>query len=76
VVVVEQSQFTPDHIKPFSIALVDWEDAGWYPEYWEYFSAFANFRWDDDWCARVEDFITAWPAETSIMMMIYADLWL
>lgn len=76
VVVVEQSQFTPDHIKPFRIALVDWEDAGWYPEYWEYFSAFASFRWDDDWCDRVEDFITACPAETSIMMMIYADLWL
>jgi hypothetical protein len=38
--------------KEFRVSLVDWESAGWYPVYWEYFVAFLSFTWNDDWCTR------------------------
>lgn len=56
------------------IALVDWEDSGWYPEYWDYFVAYTSFQWDDDWCQRIEEFLPAWPKETAMMKMMYSDL--
>ena len=63
--------------REFEVSLVDWEDAGWYPEYWEYFVAFTGFGlWDNDWCQQIEKVITAWPKETAIMMMIYRELFL
>ncbi|KAI9722443.1 MAG: hypothetical protein M1828_004810 [Chrysothrix sp. TS-e1954] len=58
----------------FTVALVDWEDAGWYPEYWEYFSAFEALHWDDDWCDMIEEIIDSWPAATGIMHMIYKEI--
>ncbi|KAL2815991.1 hypothetical protein BJX63DRAFT_430584 [Aspergillus granulosus] len=30
-------------------ALLDWEDAGWYPEYWEYIKAFSHWKPIPDW---------------------------
>jgi hypothetical protein len=32
------------------LALLDWENAGWYPDYWEY-ANLAKFSGDDDWKA-------------------------
>ena len=61
----------PGRFDPY---IIDWEDAGWYPEYWEYFAAFAGFRWEHDWCKRFTEFVTAWPAEAVMMKMIYTDL--
>lgn len=65
-----------DQEKPrsFDVFLVDWEEAGWYPEYWEYFSAFIGLSWNDDWGDRVEEFIPAWPAEAAWMRMVHQDL--
>lgn len=58
----------------WTVALVDWEAAGWYPTYWEYFSAFEALDWDGDWCDKIEDIIETWPAETSIMHMIFKEI--
>ena len=33
----------------FKVTVLDWENAGWYPEYWEYACAFWSTIWDDDW---------------------------
>lgn len=30
------------------VAVVDWEDGGWYPEYWEYVKFFQRSA-DNDW---------------------------
>ncbi|KAF4633569.1 hypothetical protein G7Y89_g4551 [Cudoniella acicularis] len=60
----------------FGVSLVDWESAGWYPVYWEYFAAFIAFKWNDDWCSRMVGIIDAWPAEAVMMKMIHQDLWL
>jgi thiamine kinase-like enzyme len=62
--------------KEFHVSLVDWESAGWYPVYWEYFAAFLSLKWNDDWCSKVEKIIDAWPAEAIMMKMIHQDLWL
>ena len=31
------------------VAIIDWECAGWYPEYWEYLKAFHNVDMASDW---------------------------
>lgn len=34
----------------FEVTIVDWAETGWYPNYWEYGTAFcAVGRWDGDW---------------------------
>nr|POE94582.1 hypothetical protein CFP56_16821 [Quercus suber] len=59
----------------FEIALVDWEYAGWYPDYWEYFMMFTIFQWDQDWSQKAADFMDPWPVECAMMKMLYTDLW-
>lgn len=58
----------------FKLMIIDWEDAGWYPAYWEFFVTFTSLRWDDDWASRIQDFLVPWPAETAALSMIYHDL--
>ena len=74
IIVAEKDGRQQNRSRKFELALVDWEDAGRYPEYWEYFAAFAGFRWNDDWCERFGHFIPAWPAEAVMVKMIYSDL--
>ncbi|KAL3427485.1 hypothetical protein PVAG01_00994 [Phlyctema vagabunda] len=62
--------------KQFHVSLVDWESAGWYPVYWEYFAAFLGLKWNDDWCSKVGDVVDIWPAEAAMMKLIHQDLWL
>jgi thiamine kinase-like enzyme len=30
-------------------SLIDWADSGWYPDYWEYVSAFRCYNQREDW---------------------------
>ncbi|OJD11964.1 hypothetical protein AJ78_07365 [Emergomyces pasteurianus Ep9510] len=63
--------------RSFDVVLVDWDFAGWYPDFWEFFTAstpFAYVYWEDDWCWRVQEFLHVWPAETAVMRMIDKDL--
>ena len=63
--------------KDFELCLVDWEDAGWYPEYWEYATAFMGFRWaGDDWPRAVESILDVYAAEATMLNMIKEDLWM
>lgn len=57
-----------------SVAIVDWEDAGWYPSYWEYCILFAPEIWRDDWLKRLEDIISPWPCEAVVFRMLYQEL--
>lgn len=41
-------------------AVIDWEQAGWYPEYWEHckmqFGAVADYEWsEDNWPAKITE---------------------
>ncbi|KAF2254468.1 hypothetical protein BU26DRAFT_514376 [Trematosphaeria pertusa] len=58
-----------------SVAIVDWEDAGWYPSYWEYCLEFATALWVDDWPKRLEDAIAPWPCEAAVFRMLYQELY-
>ncbi|PMD48095.1 kinase-like protein [Hyaloscypha variabilis F] len=60
----------------FEVSVVDWEEAGWYPSYWEYSVLFIAFQWDDDWPKRLEQIVDPWPSEAAILRMLYQDLWL
>ncbi|ESZ95444.1 phosphotransferase enzyme family protein [Sclerotinia borealis F-4128] len=62
--------------RDFHVSLIDWESAGWYPIWWEYFVAFIAFKWQDDWCRKVIKVVNAWPAEIALMRMVYYDWWL
>ncbi|KAE8354951.1 kinase-like protein [Aspergillus coremiiformis] len=55
-------------------AIVDWETAGWYPEYWEYASSFALFQWIDDWPESMEKVLDPCPLEAALLNMVHKDL--
>ena len=74
IIVVDQDAYTTECFGSSRVVIVDWECAGWYPEYWEYFAAFVAFRWNDDWPSRLEEFLIAYAAETTMMAMIYREL--
>ncbi|KAJ5256573.1 hypothetical protein N7478_012677 [Penicillium angulare] len=60
----------------FDVVLVDWENSGWFPDFWEFFCASypLTFQWDEDWSWRVQEFVQVWPAEIAIMQLIDKDL--
>ncbi|BCR94674.1 uncharacterized protein AKAW2_11720A [Aspergillus luchuensis] len=62
--------------RSFDVVLVDWENAGWFPDFWEFFCASHPFifEWDEDWSWRVQDFVEVWPAEMAIMQLIDREL--
>ncbi|KAF2208110.1 hypothetical protein CERZMDRAFT_114825 [Cercospora zeae-maydis SCOH1-5] len=63
--------------RSFNVMLVDWELAGWYPDFWEFFCASSSFDlvyWEEDWCWRVEQFLQVWPAKTTMMRMLDKDM--
>ncbi|KAH6847087.1 kinase-like domain-containing protein [Chaetomium sp. MPI-CAGE-AT-0009] len=51
-------------------AVVDWEDAGWYPSYWEYASAFVDFVWNDDWPEKYERIVEPCPLEAGLLRLV------
>ncbi|KAB8216941.1 phosphotransferase enzyme family protein [Aspergillus novoparasiticus] len=62
--------------RSYDVILVDWENSGWFPDFWEFFCASNPFRfqWDQDWSWRVQEFVQLWPAEVAIMQLIDKDL--
>ncbi|OAA54842.1 phosphotransferase enzyme family protein [Niveomyces insectorum RCEF 264] len=48
------------------VVLIDWESAGWYPDYWEYCLAmFACGNWNDDWNEWIAKILDEYPTEIS-----------
>ncbi|THU83821.1 hypothetical protein K435DRAFT_420159, partial [Dendrothele bispora CBS 962.96] len=39
------------------VALIDWENSGWYPEHWEYVKLLASVRWKSDWALRAQSLL-------------------
>lgn len=59
-----------------SIAIIDWEFAGWYPSYWEYARAiFACGRFDDDWSEWIDFILDVYRNEWAWMQMLILELW-
>ncbi len=55
-------------------AILDWEDAGWCPSYWEYAAIFVDWNWHDDWPEKVERILDAYPLESAMLRMVRQDL--
>lgn len=55
-------------------ALLDWEDAGWYPDYWEYSCCFIDFGMEDDWPEKLEKILDPWPLEASVLKLVRQEL--
>lgn len=62
--------------RSFDVVLVDWENSGWLPDFWEFFCASYPliFDWHEDWAGRVQEFVQVWPAEMAMMQLIDRDL--
>lgn len=52
-IVSTHGDFAPRNIlvdeEGYVTAILDWESAGWYPEYWEYIRAFRHLKPMPDW---------------------------
>ncbi|KAI0411102.1 phosphotransferase family protein [Xylaria grammica] len=55
-------------------AVLDWEEAGWYPSYWEYAACFVDFEWYDDWPEKIEQIIDPYPLEAAMLRVVRQDL--
>lgn len=63
--------------RSFDVMLVNWESAGWYPDFWEFFCASSSFDlvyWEEDWCWRTEQFLQLRPAKIAMMRMLDKDM--
>lgn len=56
----------------FEIRLIDWEMAGWYPEFWEFCSATIACRWKPNWLEMVRRILHQYPNEYLLMQVIYS----
>jgi serine/threonine protein kinase len=45
------------------VGVIDWEFAGWYPDYWEYTSAYYGNVTRTDWQDAIDQFLEPFPAE-------------
>lgn len=59
----------------FEVTIIDWEKAGWYPNYWEYCLAICALRWDNDWCLYIQEFLPPFHAEAPWLQMLRFELW-
>jgi hypothetical protein len=55
-------------------AILDWEDAGWYPSYWEYAAQYIDFTWRDDWLEKLETMLDCYPLESAMLKIVRQDL--
>lgn len=64
-----------DGSREFNIKLIDWEIAGWYPEYWEYCSSTTMCRWKPDWLEVIPHILDPYPVEYLLMQAIYSTVY-
>lgn len=59
----------------YEVTLIDWEESGWYPSYWECSIAISTTRWDDDWDKWVVKILEPFDVKFPWLRMPYWDLW-
>jgi aminoglycoside phosphotransferase len=50
--------------------ILDWEYAGWYPEYWEYCKALYTVSWKNDWAKYVGEILCPYYCEYAVDSML------
>ncbi|KAF7590395.1 hypothetical protein BBP40_002896 [Aspergillus hancockii] len=58
----------------FRITLLDWESAGWYPEFWEFCNATIACRFKPGWLELVPDILDQYPVEFFMMQVVYSSV--
>ncbi|GMG14490.1 unnamed protein product [Aspergillus oryzae] len=58
----------------FRITLLDWESAGWYPEFWDFCNATIACRFKPDWLELVPDILDQYPVEFLMMQVVYSSV--
>jgi hypothetical protein len=56
-------------------AILDWEMAGWYPEYWEFAKAFYMEHFADDWGSHLLGVLTPYFCEHLMHLRLMSVLW-
>lgn len=64
-----------DKHSQFKITLVDWENAGWYPEFWEFTNATIVCRFKPAWLELVPDILDQYPIEFLMMQVVYSAVY-
>ncbi|KAL4935219.1 hypothetical protein BDV06DRAFT_229026 [Aspergillus oleicola] len=58
----------------FRITLLDWESAGWYPEFWDFCNATIACRYKPDWLELVPDILDQYAVEFLMMRVVYSSV--
>lgn len=75
--------FTHGDLRPANIivrdgrvaAIIDWEMAGWYPDYWEFVKAFYLEGFTTDWATHLLDILTPYYCEQLMYSKLMSVLW-
>jgi thiamine kinase-like enzyme len=52
------------------IVIIDWERAGWFPEYWDYTRAYAARGYMKDWWKRFKEVVDGYDDELELEVRI------
>lgn len=63
-----------DRCPDFRITLLDWESAGWYPEFWDFCNATIACRFKPDWLELVPNILDQYPVEFLMMQVVYSSV--
>lgn len=74
-IIVNRTGTREDGSGTFEISLIDWELAGWYPEYWEFCSSTIACRWKPGWLELVLGILHAYRTEYLLMQAIYSTVY-
>jgi serine/threonine protein kinase len=69
-ILVQRSNNAADETSTIKIKIIDWEMAGWYPEYWESCNATISARFNPEWLDIVQSTMSIYPHEFLMMQLI------
>ncbi|KAE8339761.1 hypothetical protein BDV24DRAFT_152542 [Aspergillus arachidicola] len=73
-IMVNEVESFEDGSSSFKITLIDWELAGWYPEYWDFCNATIYYRFKPDWLELIPDILDEYPVEYLMMQVVYSSV--
>ncbi|GAD98892.1 conserved hypothetical protein [Paecilomyces variotii No. 5] len=74
-ILIERTSGGRDGCREFKISLLDWESAGWYPEFWDFCNATVACRFKPDWLELVPDILDQYTVEFLMMQVVYSSVY-
>lgn len=71
---VEQEGVCEDGSPDYRIIIIDWDLAGWYPEYWDYCNSTVYCQAKLEWLELVPDVFDEYPVEYLMMRIFYMSM--